>query len=192
MVALQQAMARRGGVVMEGRDIGTVVLPDAEVKVFLTASQGERVRRRQEELAARGITLPPRNWRRTSRRGTRGMPDGMSRRWFPPRTLCVLDSDRLSADEVVGADIGTASEGGAHMADKMRRRRPGRFPPTMYIRAPMRSRASLCGSSCRCWAESPCRGRRTFPSAARSSSPRTIGPTWTRRIFRWSRSGSFA
>ncbi len=58
MVALQQAMARRGGVVMEGRDIGTVVLPEAEVKVFLTASQDERVRRRQEELAARGMTLP--------------------------------------------------------------------------------------------------------------------------------------
>ena len=55
MAALQQAMARRGGVVMEGRDIGTVVLPEAEVKVFLTASQTERVRRRQEELAARGL-----------------------------------------------------------------------------------------------------------------------------------------
>jgi len=48
MVALQQAMARRGGVVMEGRDIGSVVLPEAEVKVFLTASPEERVRRRQE------------------------------------------------------------------------------------------------------------------------------------------------
>lgn len=57
LAALQREMGRRGGVVMEGRDIGTVVLPEAEVKVFLTASQAERVRRRREELGASGITL---------------------------------------------------------------------------------------------------------------------------------------
>lgn len=55
--ALQQEMGRRGGVVMEGRDIGTVVLPEAEIKVFLTASGAERVRRRQAELQAKGIIL---------------------------------------------------------------------------------------------------------------------------------------
>jgi len=59
MVALQQAMARRGGVVMEGRDIGTVVLPDADVKVFLVASLAERVRRRGEELARAGAAPDP-------------------------------------------------------------------------------------------------------------------------------------
>lgn len=57
LAALQREMGCRGGVVMEGRDIGTVVLPDAEVKVFLTASQAERVRRRREELGAAGIEL---------------------------------------------------------------------------------------------------------------------------------------
>ncbi len=55
--ALQREMGRRGGVVMEGRDIGTVVLPEAQVKVFLTASGTERVRRRQAELDAKGIVL---------------------------------------------------------------------------------------------------------------------------------------
>ena len=55
MVALQQDMAREGGVVMEGRDIQTVVLPDAEVKIFLTASAEERARRRWEELRGRGL-----------------------------------------------------------------------------------------------------------------------------------------
>lgn len=55
LVELQRAMARRGGVVMEGRDIGTVVLPDARVKIFLTASPAERARRRREELAAKGF-----------------------------------------------------------------------------------------------------------------------------------------
>lgn len=54
MVELQRAMAAQGGVVMEGRDIGTVVLPDAPVKIFLTASQRERAKRRREELAAKG------------------------------------------------------------------------------------------------------------------------------------------
>lgn len=54
MVELQKAMAERGGVVMEGRDIGTVVLPDAPVKIFLTASMPERAKRRREELAAKG------------------------------------------------------------------------------------------------------------------------------------------
>jgi cytidylate kinase len=54
LVALQRAMAAGGGVVMEGRDIGTVVLPDATVKIFLVASATERGRRRSAELAARG------------------------------------------------------------------------------------------------------------------------------------------
>lgn len=58
LVALQQAMGRAGGVVMEGRDIGTVVFPDADVKVFMEASLAERARRRSSELAARGISAP--------------------------------------------------------------------------------------------------------------------------------------
>ena len=57
MVALQQAMGAAGGVVMEGRDIGTVVFPEAELKVFLTASPEERARRRHAELIARGEEL---------------------------------------------------------------------------------------------------------------------------------------
>lgn len=58
MVAQQRALAARGRVVMVGRDIGTVVLPDAERKIFLTASAAERARRREEELAARGEQRP--------------------------------------------------------------------------------------------------------------------------------------
>jgi len=54
MVEQQREIAKRGRIVMVGRDIGTVVLPDAERKVFLTASAAERARRREEELAARG------------------------------------------------------------------------------------------------------------------------------------------
>ena len=57
MVELQQAMAKEGGIIMDGRDIGTVVLPDAELKIFLTASLEERGRRRWAELEARGTHL---------------------------------------------------------------------------------------------------------------------------------------
>ncbi|MNK06167.1 Cytidylate kinase [compost metagenome] len=50
LVSLQRQMALRKGVVMDGRDIGTTVLPDAEVKVFMTASVQERARRRYNEI----------------------------------------------------------------------------------------------------------------------------------------------
>ncbi|MFP5500973.1 MAG: (d)CMP kinase [Candidatus Sericytochromatia bacterium] len=57
LTAQQQAMGVAGGVVMDGRDIGTAVFPHAEVKIFLTASTRERTRRRWLELAAQGITV---------------------------------------------------------------------------------------------------------------------------------------
>ena len=58
MVAQQQRIGRKRGVVMDGRDIGTTVFPDAEVKVFMTAEVEIRARRRQEELAAKGENVP--------------------------------------------------------------------------------------------------------------------------------------
>jgi cytidylate kinase len=57
LVAQQRALGAAGGVVMEGRDIGTVVFPDAPLKVFLDASPAERARRRAVELEARGETV---------------------------------------------------------------------------------------------------------------------------------------
>ncbi len=57
MVKLQQELAAAGGVVMDGRDIGTVVLPEAELKIFLTASVNVRAKRRQLELEAKGIRV---------------------------------------------------------------------------------------------------------------------------------------
>lgn len=58
MVEQQRSLAGTGRVVMVGRDIGTVVLPDADRKIFLTASASERARRREEELAFRGERRP--------------------------------------------------------------------------------------------------------------------------------------
>ncbi len=57
LIEQQRALAKEGGVVMDGRDIGTVVLPDAELKVFLVAGLKERARRRQKDLAQQGIRL---------------------------------------------------------------------------------------------------------------------------------------
>ncbi len=59
MVELQRSISRQSehGVVLEGRDIGTVVFPQAEVKIFLTASAEERAQRRFQELQAKGIEM---------------------------------------------------------------------------------------------------------------------------------------
>ena len=57
LLELQRLAGRGGGVVLEGRDIGTVVFPDAEVKFFLTASADVRSRRRHAELVAKGQTV---------------------------------------------------------------------------------------------------------------------------------------
>ncbi|MCD6567821.1 MAG: (d)CMP kinase [Dehalococcoidia bacterium] len=54
MVSKQREVARRGKIIMAGRDIGTVVLPEADLKVFLTAPAGERAKRRYRELLERG------------------------------------------------------------------------------------------------------------------------------------------
>lgn len=101
MVAMQQEMAKEGGVVMEGRDIQTVVLPEAEVKIFLTASAEERARRRHLELQERGENsryedvlgeIKQRDERDMNREHSplRAAPDAV---W--------VDTDGLSIDEVV-------------------------------------------------------------------------------------------
>lgn len=58
LVALQRQLGADGGVVMDGRDIGTVVFPDADLKIFLNASVEERARRRWEQLRAEGSVSP--------------------------------------------------------------------------------------------------------------------------------------
>lgn len=57
LVDQQKEMARQKGVVMDGRDIATVVMPDAELKMFVTASEEVRIQRRYAELTARGLEL---------------------------------------------------------------------------------------------------------------------------------------
>lgn len=64
LVRQQQALGRSGGIVMDGRDIGTVVFPNADLKIFLIADEEERVRRRRLELLAKGFELSEEEVRR--------------------------------------------------------------------------------------------------------------------------------
>ncbi|MBQ3547961.1 MAG: (d)CMP kinase [Clostridia bacterium] len=57
LLEMQRKLARENDVLMDGRDIGTVVLPNATVKIFLTASAEERARRRYDELISKGMTV---------------------------------------------------------------------------------------------------------------------------------------
>ncbi len=96
MVAHQRHLLERGDWVAEGRDIGTVVAPDAEVKVFLTADARERARRRATELGADAETVLAEQVIRDER--------DQAREHSPlrpaPRAV-VLDTTELSIDEVV-------------------------------------------------------------------------------------------
>jgi len=98
---LQREMAAEGGVVLEGRDTGTVVCPDAEVKFYLTASLGARARRRQAELAAAGTSVSLAAI--TSELAARDKQDE-TRELAPlrrPRGAIELDTSDLTADQVV-------------------------------------------------------------------------------------------
>ena len=58
LVDMQRDMAKKYDVIMDGRDIGTVILPDADLKIFLTADVNDRAQRRYEELRAKGMEKP--------------------------------------------------------------------------------------------------------------------------------------
>lgn len=101
LVRRQQQMAARGSVVMEGRDIGTVVLPDAEIKVFLTASPRERARRRLAELQAKGIHASLEEILLQQRERDERDSSRSSSPLKQARDAVLLDTDGLTVDEVV-------------------------------------------------------------------------------------------
>lgn len=106
LVRLQQALAAREDVVMDGRDIGTCVLPDAAVKVYLTAGVGVRARRRYEELLARGEVCDLSEIEKDIEERDR---QDMTREISPLRQAedaVLIDSSDMSIDDVVDAVIG--------------------------------------------------------------------------------------
>jgi len=101
LVELQRKLARRGGVVVEGRDIGTYVLPDADLKVFMKASIEERVRRRVKEMQEKGVKVSPEEVRKELE-----MRDEIdSKRAFAPLKPAgdafILDTTDLTIEEQV-------------------------------------------------------------------------------------------
>ncbi|NLP34360.1 MAG: (d)CMP kinase [Clostridiales bacterium] len=101
LVELQQELARKENVVMDGRDIGTYVLPNADLKIYLTASVKERARRRWTELQEKGLVADRDEIERDiEERDNRDM-----NREFAPlkqaEDAIYLDSSELTIDEVV-------------------------------------------------------------------------------------------
>lgn len=102
MVDLQRRMGQQGGVVLEGRDIGSVVFPGAEVKIFLSASARERGRRRHAELRAKGLqvdleqTIAEVEARDAADSGREHAP------LVQPADAVVIDATALGIEEVLG------------------------------------------------------------------------------------------
>jgi len=108
LVEQQRAMAEHG-VVMAGRDIGTVVFPDAEEKFFLVASLGEKVRRRAAQYERRGETVDDEAMRKEVEMRDRVDSERAVAPLRPADDALVIDTDNLSLDEVVDTiltDIG--------------------------------------------------------------------------------------
>jgi cytidylate kinase len=103
LTQLQREMGAGGGVVMEGRDIGTVVCPSAEVKIFLTASDLERAARRFRERTSRGdaVTLEEILAQQRERDARDSSRDTAPLR--PAEDAVELVSDGMTVDEVVSA-----------------------------------------------------------------------------------------
>ena len=109
MVELQRRMAAKGSVLMDGRDIATSVLPDANVKIFLTASIEERARRRFKEMQAKGYDVSLEELQKDI--AARDKAD--SEREISPLVQApdaeLLDTSNMGIDEVVQAIIDRCS-----------------------------------------------------------------------------------
>jgi CMP/dCMP kinase len=102
LVELQRGMAAAGGVVAEGRDIGTVVFPNADVKIYLDASPEQRARRRAEEIKGRGGDV---SWERTLAETLERDQRDQERAIAPLRKAddaIVIDTTSMEVDQVIG------------------------------------------------------------------------------------------
>jgi cytidylate kinase len=110
LVGLQQGFHKAPGLVADGRDMGTVVFPDAELKVFLTASAAERAKRRHKQLKDKGIDVSlPALSRDIEDRDKRDSERSVAP-LRPADDARVLDSSHLSIDEVVQTVLSWAQE----------------------------------------------------------------------------------
>ena len=103
LVALQQSFRRLPGLVADGRDMGTVIFPDAQMKVYLTASAAQRAERRYKQLISKGISATIDALRadleaRDARDSSRAVAP-----LKPAEDALLLDNSSQSVDEAVGA-----------------------------------------------------------------------------------------
>lgn len=101
MVKRQREMGKGGGVILEGRDIGTVVFPDADVKFYLDAKPEERARRRFNELSEKGVEL---NFEKTFKDVMQRDHNDMHRALSPlkkAKDAVFIDSTKRSIEEIV-------------------------------------------------------------------------------------------
>jgi cytidylate kinase len=103
MVQRQREMGLYGGIVMDGRDIGSVVFPNAQVKVFLVADLEERTRRRLEELKAKGIETSYEELREEIAERDRMDIERDEGPLVKPEGASILDTTHLTIDEQVQA-----------------------------------------------------------------------------------------
>ena len=103
LLELQRRMGKRGSVVAEGRDIGTVIFPEAEVKVFLDASVCERARRRYVELKAAGRVVDLDETRREIEERDKRDSERDVAPLRKAEGAMVIDSSSVDADEVAAA-----------------------------------------------------------------------------------------
>lgn len=116
LLELQRRAAESGGVVLEGRDIGTVVIPDAESKFFVTASPEVRATRRHEELLARGVDV---SFEATLADVMQRDEADSSRAVAPLRPAAdaeLVDTSKLSIEQVVAHIVASVRQRAAGMA----------------------------------------------------------------------------
>ena len=101
LVAQQRSLGGDGGVVMAGRDIGTVVFPDADYKFFLVANLDEKVRRRAAQFERRGERVDEEAMRREVEERDRVDTERAVAPLRPAPDAAVIDTDRLDVDQVV-------------------------------------------------------------------------------------------
>jgi len=110
LVALQKEMGRKKSIIMDGRDIGTNVLPDAEFKFYMTASKEERARRRYDELSQKGKEVP---YEEVLSEITSRDHNDMTRKLNPLRQAddaILLDTTKMTIEEVCEFVINTVKK----------------------------------------------------------------------------------
>lgn len=110
MLTLQQQMALQGGVVMDGRDIGTHVLPNADLKIFLTASIEERAKRRWLELAAKGVSVELKDLQEEIYSRDKADSERTVAPLVQAKDAILLDTTELSIDGAVNAILKLCEE----------------------------------------------------------------------------------